>query len=143
MYKKNLFLVLIIYISSYIFNYIYTNKTLHFLDWYYLITILFIFLWYYVVDKKLKNNVIILYIISTFLLFFIKILNSVQTFILEGNDFFKRINNWNSYLFTGIIVIYFTILFVLKKMKKIKIIKKLMLNFMKTEKKIKNLFLIF
>ena len=86
---------------------------------------------------------IILYIISTFLLFFIKILNSVQTFILEGNDFFKRINNWNSYLFTGIIVIYFTILFVLKKMKKIKIIKKLMLNFMKTEKKIKNLFLIF
>ena len=120
MYKKNLFLVLIIYISSYIFNYIYTNKTLHFLDWYYLITILFIFLWYYVVDKKLKNNVIILYIISTFLLFFIKILNSVQTFILEGNDFFKRINNWNSYLFTGIIVIYFTILFVLKKMKKIK-----------------------
>ena len=120
MYKKNLFLVLIIYISSYIFNYIYTNKTLHFLDWYYLITILLIFLWYYVVDKKLKNNVIILYIISTFLLFFIKILNSVQTFILEGNDFFKRINNWNSYLFTGIIVIYFTILFVLKKMKKIK-----------------------
>ena len=90
------------------------------MDWYYLITILLIFLWYYVVDKKLKNNVIILYIISTFLLFFIKILNSVQTFILEGNDFFKRINNWNSYLFTGIIVIYFTILFVLKKMKKIK-----------------------
>ena len=70
MYKKNLFLVLIIYISSYIFNYIYTNKTLHFLDWYYLITILFIFLWYYVVDKKSKKNILILYGISTFLFFF-------------------------------------------------------------------------
>lgn len=57
----NLFLVLIIYISSYIFNYIYTNKILHFLDWYYLITILFIFLWNYVVDKKSKNNILILH----------------------------------------------------------------------------------
>ena len=57
MYKKNLFLVLIIYISSYIFNYIYTNKILHFLDWYYLITILFICLWNYVVlnSQNLKN----------------------------------------------------------------------------------------
>ena len=57
MYKKNLFLVLIIYISSYIFNYIYTNKTLHFLDWCYLVTILFIVLFYYVIDKKSKKNV--------------------------------------------------------------------------------------
>lgn len=65
MYKKNLFLVLIIYISSYIFNYIYTNKILHFLDWYYLITILFICLWNYVVDKKSKKNMLILYGIST------------------------------------------------------------------------------
>ena len=110
MYKKNLFLVLIIYISSYIFNYIYTNKTLHFLDWYYLITILFIFLWNYVVDKKSKKNILILYGISTFLFFLIKILNNVQIFMSDINDFIKRINNWNSYLFTGSIVIYFIIL---------------------------------
>ena len=110
MYKKNLFLVLIIYISSYIFNYTYTNKTLHFLDWYYLITILFIFLWNYVVDKKSKKNILILYGISTFLFFLIKILNNVQIFMSDINDFIKRINNWNSYLFTGSIVIYFIIL---------------------------------
>ena len=110
MYKKNLFLVLIIYISSYIFNYIYTNKTLHFLDWYYLITILFIFLWNYVVDKKSKKKILILYGISTFLFFLIKILNNVQIFMSDINDFIKRINNWNSYLFTGSIVIYFIIL---------------------------------
>lgn len=110
MYKKNLFLVLIIYISSYIFNYIYTNKTLHFLDWYYLITILFIFLWNYVVDKKSKKNILVLYGVSTFLLFLIKILNNVQIFMSNINDFIKRINNWNSYLFTGSIVIYFIIL---------------------------------
>lgn len=140
MSKKNLFLILIIYVIFYIFNYIHINKILHFLDWYYLITILFIILFYYVVDEKSKKNILVLYGVSTFLLFFIKILNSVQIFILDGNDFFKRINNWNSYLFNEIIVICFIILFVLKKIKKIKIIKKLMMNFMKTEKRIKNLF---
>ena len=120
MSKKNLFLILIIYVIFYIFNYIHINKILHFLDWYYLITILFIILFYYVVDEKSKKNILVLYGVSTFLLFFIKILNSVQIFILDGNDFFKRINNWNSYLFNEIIVICFIILFVLKKIKKIK-----------------------
>lgn len=124
MYKKNLFLVLIIYISSYIFNYIYTNKTLHFLDWYYLITILFIFLWYYVVDKKSKKNTLILYGISTFLFFLIKILNNVQIFMSDINDFIKRINNWNTYLIVGIIGIYFLILIVIKIFKKTKSIEK-------------------
>ena len=107
MYKKNLFLVLIIYMSSYIFNYIYTNKTLHFLDWYYLITILFIFLWNYVVDKKSKKNILILYGISTFLFFLIKILN-----------------NWNTYLIFGTIGIYFLILIVIKIFKKTESIEK-------------------
>ena len=124
MYKKNLFLVLIIYTSSYIFNYIYTNKTLHFLDWYYLITILFIFLWYYVVDKKFKKNILILYGISTFLFFLIKILNNVQIFMSDINDFIKRINNWNTYLIVGIIGIYFLILIVIKIFKKTKSIEK-------------------
>ena len=124
MYKKNLFLVLIIYISSYIFNYIYTNKTLHFLDWYYLITILFIFLWNYVVDKKSKKNILILYGISTFLFFLIKILNNVQIFMLDINDFIKRINNWNTYLIIGIIGIYFLIPIVIKIFKKTESIEK-------------------
>lgn len=124
MYKKNLFLVLIIYISSYIFNYTYTNKTLHFLDWYYLITILFIFLWHYVVDKKSKNNVLILYGISTFLFFLVKILNNIQVFISDINSFIKRINNWNTYLIVGIIGIYFLILIVIKIYKKTENIEK-------------------
>ena len=124
MYKKNLFLVLIIYISSYIFNYIYTNKTLHFLDWYYLVTILFIFLWYYVVDKKSKKNILILYGISTFLFFLIKILNNVQIFMSDINDFIKRINNWNTYLIFGTIGIYFLILIVIKIFKKTESIEK-------------------
>ena len=124
MYKKNLFLVLIIYISSYIFNYIYTNKTLHFLDWYYLITILFIFLWNYVVDKKSKKNILILYGISTFLFFLIKILNNVQIFMSDINDFIKRINNWNTYLIVGTIGIYFLILIVIKIFKKTESIEK-------------------
>ena len=124
MYKKNLFLVLIIYTSSYIFNYIYTNKTLHFLDWYYLITILFIFLWYYVVDKKFKKNILILYGISTFLFFLIKILNNVQIFMSDINDFIKRINNWNTYLIVGTIGIYFLILIVIKIFKKTESIEK-------------------
>jgi KAP P-loop domain protein len=124
MYKKNLFLVLIIYISSYIFNYTYINKTLHFLDWYYLITILFIFLWHYVVDKKSKNNVLILYGISTFLFFLIKILNNIQVFISDINSFIKRINNWNTYLIVGIIGIYFLILIVIKIYKKTENIEK-------------------
>ena len=124
MYKKNLFLVLIIYISSYIFNYTYTNKTLHFLDWYYLITILFIFLWHYVVDKKSKNNVLILYGISTFLFFLVKILNNIQVFISDINSFMKRINNWNTYLIVGIIGIYFLILIVIKIYKKTENIEK-------------------
>jgi len=124
MYKKNLFLVLIIYISSYIFNYIYTNKTLHFLDWYYLIAILFICLWNYVVDKKSKNNVLILYGISTFLFFLIKILNNIQVFISDINDFIKRINNWNTYLIVGTTGIYFLILIVIKIFKKTESIEK-------------------
>ena len=124
MYKKNLFLVLIIYISSYIFNYTYINKTLHFLDWYYLITILFIFLWHYVVDKKSKNNVLILYGISTFLFFLIKILNNIQVFISDINSLIKRINNWNTYLIVGIIGIYFLILIVIKIYKKTENIEK-------------------
>ena len=124
MYKKNLFLVLIIYISSYIFNYTYTNKTLHFLDWYYLITILFIFLWNYVVDKKSKKNILILYGISTFLFFLIKILNNVQVFMSDINDFIKRINNWNTYLIFGTIGIYFLILIVIKIFKKTESIEK-------------------
>ena len=124
MYKKNLFLVLIIYISSYIFNYIYTNKTLHFLDWYYLIAILFICLWNYVVDKKSKKNILILYGISTFLFFLIKILNNVQIFMSDINDFIKRINNWNTYLIFGTIGIYFLILIVIKIFKKTESIEK-------------------
>jgi len=124
MYKKNLFLVLIIYISSYIFNYIYTNKTLHFLDWYYLIAILFICLWNYVVDKKSKNNVLILYGISTFLFFLIKILNNIQVFISDINDFIKRINNWNTYLIVGTTGIYFLTLIVIKIFKKTESIEK-------------------
>ena len=124
MYKKNLFLVLIIYISSYIFNYTYTNKTLHFLDWYYLIAILFICLWNYVVDKKSKNNVLILYGISTFLFFLIKILNNIQVFISDINDFIKRINNWNTYLIVGTTGIYFLILIVIKILKKTESIEK-------------------
>lgn len=110
MSKKNLFLILIIYVIFYIFNYIYINKILHFLDWYYLITLLFIILLYYVVDEKFKKNILVLYGVSTLLLFLIKILNSISIFILDGNIFLKRINNWNSYLFNGIIVIYFIIL---------------------------------
>ena len=124
MYKKNLFLVLIIYISSYIFNYIYTNKTLHFLDWYYLIAILFICLWNYVVDKKSKNNVLILYGISTFLFFLIKILNNIQVFISDIKDFIKRINNWNTYLIFGTTGIYFLILIIIKIFKKTENIEK-------------------
>lgn len=124
MYKKNLFLVLIIYISSYIFNYTYTNKTLHFLDWYYLITILFIFLWHYVVDKKSKKNILILYGISTLLFFLIKILNNIQVFMSDINDFIKRINNWNTYLIVGTTGIYFLILIVIKILKKTESIEK-------------------
>lgn len=124
MYKKNLFLVLIIYISSYIFNYTYTNKTLHFLDWYYLITILFIFLWHYVVDKKSKKNILILYGISTLLFFLIKILNNIQVFMSDINDFIKRINNWNTYLIVGTTGIYFLILIVIKIFKKTESIEK-------------------
>ena len=124
MYKKNLFLVLIIYISSYIFNYTYTNKTLHFFDWYYLITMLFIFLWNYVVDKKSKKNILILYGISTLLFFLIKILNNIQVFISDINSFMKRINNWNTYLIVGIIGIYFLILIVIKIYKKTENIEK-------------------
>ena len=124
MYKKNLFLVLIIYISSYIFNYIYTNKILHFLDWYYLITILFICLWHYVVDKKSKKNILILYGISTLLFFLIKILNNIQVFMSDINDFIKRINNWNTYLIVGTTGIYFLILIVIKIFKKTESIEK-------------------
>ena len=124
MYKKNLFLVLIIYISSYIFNYTYTNKTLHFFDWYYLITILFIFLWHYVVDKKSKKNILILYGISTLLFFLIKILNNIQVFMSDINDFIKRINNWNTYLIVGTTGIYFLILIVIKIFKKTESIEK-------------------
>ena len=124
MYKKNLFLVLIIYISSYIFNYIYTNKILHFLDWYYLITILFICLWHYVVDEKSKKNILILYGISTLLFFLIKILNNIQVFMSDINDFIKRINNWNTYLIVGTTGIYFLILIVIKIFKKTESIEK-------------------
>ena len=124
MYKKNLFLVLIMYIRWYIFNYTYTNKTLHFLDWYYLITILFIFLWHYVVDKKSKKNILILYGISTLLFFLIKILNNIQVFMSDINDFIKRINNWNTYLIVGTTGIYFLILIVIKILKKTESIEK-------------------
>ena len=103
---------------------IYTNKTLHFLDWYYLIAILFICLWNYVVDKKSKNNVLILYGISTFLFFLIKILNNIQVFISDINDFIKRINNWNTYLIVGTTGIYFLILIVIKIFKKTESIEK-------------------
>ena len=143
MYKKNLFLVLIIYMSSYIFNYIYTNKTLHFLDWYYLITILFIFLWYYVVDKKSKKNILILYGISTFLFFLIKILNNVQIFMSDINDFIKRINNWNTYLIVGTIGIYFLILIVIKIFKKTESIEKTVEKLYKNREKDKEFILDF
>ena len=94
------------------------------MDWYYLITILFIFLWHYVVDKKSKNNVLILYGISTFLFFLVKILNNIQVFISDINSFIKRINNWNTYLIVGIIGIYFLILIVIKIYKKTENIEK-------------------
>ena len=124
MYKKNLFLVLVIYISSYIFNYIYTNKTLHFLDWCYLVTILFIVLFYYVIDKKSKKNVLVLYVVSIFLFFLIKILNNIQLFRLDISNFIKRINNWNTYLIVGTIGIYFLALVIIKICKKTKNIEK-------------------
>ena len=124
MYKKNLFLVLVIYISSYIFNYIYTNKTLHFLDWCYLVTILFIVLFYYVIDNKSKKNVLVLYVVSIFLFFLIKILNNIQLFRLDISNFIKRINNWNTYLIVGTIGIYFLALVIIKICKKTKNIEK-------------------
>lgn len=143
MHKKNLVLILIIYVSSYIFNYIYTNKTLHFLDWYYLVTILFILLFYYIVDKNSKKNVLIIYVISTFLIAVTKFLNNTQSFILEVNNFIKRINNWNTYLFLGTVGFYFLILIIIKIYKKNKGLEKTDENLYKNRKKDKEFILNF
>ena len=70
--KKILFIISLIYIFFYVLNYIYLNKTLHFSNWYCLIFILFCSYCLFLIDLKNILKVVLLYIISSLMIFFIK-----------------------------------------------------------------------
>lgn len=70
--KKILFIISLIYIFFYVLNYIYLNETLHFSNWYCLIFILFCSYCLFLIDLKNILKVVLLYIISSLMIFFIK-----------------------------------------------------------------------
>ena len=70
--KKILFIISLVYIFFYVLNYIYLNETLHFSNWYCLIFILFCSYCLFLIDLKNILKVVLLYIISSLMIFFIK-----------------------------------------------------------------------
>ncbi len=62
----------LVYIFFYVLNYIYLNETLHFSNWYCLIFILFCSYCLFLIDLKNILKVVLLYIISSLMIFFIK-----------------------------------------------------------------------
>ena len=70
--KKIMFSVSLVYIFSYMLNYIYLNRTLHFFNWYCLTFVLLCLYCLFLIDLKNILKIGLIYIIISLIIFFIK-----------------------------------------------------------------------
>lgn len=117
-----MYLFSMLYTGSYILNYIYHYKSFHFIDWYYLSFVLFLYLIIYIIEKENRKNTFIIYVMLTIISFFLKYESKLSYKFIEEllKYFFENIKKVSSILLLTI----YGISFFIQKLKKENIEKK-------------------